>query len=301
MLKFQIDQYDMVLSTEKHLDDNHVLFASNVPLVTSKALLSAQITGLATHIATQLENPTGTTVEKTNMRKNLEDQTFVLGSACCSYASATIKPDLFNRCRYTKTDLTRYRDAELVGICTNLHSDATVHAADLVTYSVDSVMLSTFQSSITSFSGVMKNPTEAIARRTTATTKISNLLPQILEMMSVRLDNDIVSMSSSQPDFVETYNNVRNISNSPTSTLSLTVTVVDSVTNAPIANVELEIMGESITRKSSARGYNTIINLVAGSHQLKVSRPGYDSQTMPFVVVSGETTELVVPMKKVLI
>ena len=299
MLKFQIDQYDMMLSTENHLNVNAALFAANLPLVASKTLLSSQIDGLAAQIATQLINPTGVTVEKDNLRAALQDQTFVLGAACCSYATATANPDLYNRCRYTKSDLLHLRDAELIGICTNMHADVTAHAAALLPYSVSAGMITAYQASLTAFAAAISNPAEAIARRTTATAQIADLLPEIAEMMSTRLDNDIVSMTSTQPDFVSTYYNVRKITDSPTTRLSLTVTVLDNVTNLPVPNADLLIVGENITRKSSARGYNTVLNLIPGNHTLEISRPDYHTQNIPFTVVSGETTELIVMFKKI--
>jgi hypothetical protein len=299
MKKDQIDQYDMVLSTEKHLKENATLWVGNAPLAASKNLLSNKITELAVQVALQLVNPTGLTEEKNRMRQTLEDQTFVIGSACCSYASATAKPDLYNRCHYTKTDLMRYRDAELLGICTNMQSDAVANGAALVVYGISTPVLTNYQAAITAYSVSMKNPTEALAKRTTATAQIAIQLPKILEIISTRLDNDIVSMSLTQPAFVETYYNVRAINNSATTTLSLTVTVLEETTNEPIPNADLEIVGENITRKSSDRGYNTIKNLVSGSHHLKVSHPNYEMQTLNFTVVSGETTELVVLMKNI--
>jgi hypothetical protein len=47
----------------------------------------------------------------------------------------------------------------------------------------------------------------------------------------------------------------------------------------------------------SERGYNTVINLVSGSHKITVMHPKYETQSQEFTVVAGETTELVILMK----
>jgi hypothetical protein len=293
MLKNQIDQYDMLLSVEKHLRDNTSIFAASSPILNSKALLTTKISALANQIAIQLINPTGLTEDKNNARNQLETQAFILGAACCSYASANNKPDLYNRCHYTRTDLARFRDAELVGVCTNLLADASANVTALVPFGVTATVLTNFQSAITLFASVMKNPTEGIAKRTAATAKIAELLPDALEFLEERLDNDVVAYSLTQPNFVSIYNTVRLINNSPTTTLSLTITVLEAVNKTPIPNVNLEIVGENITRKTSDRGYSTIINLVSGNHKIKTSHPNYETIEQDFTIVSGETTELV--------
>jgi hypothetical protein len=298
MTKSQIDQYDMVLSTEKCLIENEALYADNAPLMKSKAIFSAKITELAAQIALQLINTTGLTEDKSAVRQRLEDTAFVLGAAGCGYASAIAHNDLYNRCYLTKTGLTRFKDTELVGICTDLQFTVTINMEGMAPFGISEAAIVAFKELIEKFMTVMKNPTEGIAKRATATANIARLLPEIMELLNTRLDNNMVIMSLLQPDFYSTYTNVRQIISSPTSVMSLTTTVLDEVDQAPVANVKIEIVGENIHRTSSPRGYNTIINLTEGNHKLTTSHPNYATQTVDFTVVSGETTELLVLLKK---
>jgi hypothetical protein len=298
MIKIQIDQYDMVLTTEKHLEKNAGLFASNASLVASKDLLRSKITELKAQIALQLINPKGIAIEKRASRKALEAQAFVLGSACCGYASANAYADLYRRCRYTKSDLLHFRDAELVGICINLKEDVTGHFAALAPYNVNAVMLADFQTAIAKFSEMIPNPLEAVAKKKAATLQIDLLLREILNVLKVRLDNDIVSMGLSHPEFVATYFNARALNKTRTTKRSLVVKTLDATNNMPIPDVDLEIIGKGIRRKSGENGHNRIQNLVSGSHHLRVSHPDYNLQKLNFTIVSGETTELSVLMHK---
>jgi Carboxypeptidase regulatory-like domain len=297
MLKTQIDQYDMILATEKVLDDNAPLYAANVPLKASKVLFSANVDLLAAQVAKQLVVPTGITDDKEKVRTGLEERTFIIGSACCSLATATGNGDLYKRCHFTKSDLVHFRDAELLGVCTNLTNDVTANAVALVAYGITPAVMTDYASRIASFSNIMKLPTEAIGKRATATAKIAELLPEISDFLKTRLDNDMVSMMLSQPEFYGVYTNVRAIKNTGTSTLSLTTTVLNETTNEPISGANLEIVGEGINRVSGERGYNTVINLVSGSHKITVMHPKYETQSQEFTVVAGETTELVILMK----
>jgi hypothetical protein len=299
MQKRQIDNYDMFLAVENHFDDNPLLWNTNVPITTTKTLFSSKIDGLATQVALQLVNPTGITADKDKARTALEDQAFSLSSAVCGYASVTGKGDLYKRCHYTKSDLLRFRDAELLGVCTNLAADCNAELANLAPYGVTAAILTTFNTALTAFGAIMKNPVSAIAKRKGATEKIEDFIVEIADILNTRMDNLIVGLTATQPAFVETYNNLRTINATGSNQLSLTITTLNAVSNDPIPNVNLELVGEGITRVSSERGYNTITNLVAGSHQIKAMHPNYKPKTETFTVVTGETTELVLLLETV--
>jgi len=298
MTKPQIDQYNMLLTVENLLDDNVSIWNANLPISTTKTLFSSKLDALANQVALQLVNPTGITEEKNNVKIDLINKAFVIASACCSFASATNKPELYSKCNLTRTNLEKFKEAELIGVCTNIQTDALAHVALLAPYGVTAVIINSLQSSITAFSAITRNPVTAIAKRATATTEIAKMLPEIIKLVETRLDKDLVALSLSQPVFYETYNNVRYINSSPTTTMSLTTTVLEKDTNIPIPNVNLEIVGEGINRISSERGYNTVLNLVSGPHTISANHPNYVSQSVPFTIVSGETTELVIVLEK---
>ncbi|MES2544807.1 MAG: hypothetical protein V4548_07970 [Bacteroidota bacterium] len=300
MQKTQIDQYDMLLTVENHFDDNPTLWNANVPVTAAKTLLSAKIDAIATEVALQLVNPTGITIDKANLRTDLENKGYVLSAALSGYASATPnKTELYNRVHFAKSDFPRFREAELIGIITNLHRDATAELANLAPYGVTAAILTALLNANNAFGVIMKNPNEAIARRKSATDKIADLLPDVLLFLETRLDNLIVGLTTAQPQFVTMYSSLRALNSTATNPLSLTITTLEAVTNLPIANVNIELVGEGITRVSSDRGYNTVQNLVSGNHQLGTSHPNFVSQTIPFTVVSGETTELVVVLERI--
>lgn len=300
MLKTQIDQYDMLLTVENHFDDNPTAWSANAPLTAAKTLFSAKIDDIALEVAIQLVNPTGATVDKANLRTDLESKGFTISAAVSGYASATVgKNDLYNRVYLSKNDFYKFREAELLGVITNLHREATTELANLATYGVTAPSLTALLAANNAFGAIMKNPGEAIAKRKSATDRIAVLLPEAITLAETRLDNLIVAINSTQPQFSSIYTTVRALNNSATNPLSLTVTTLEAVTNQPIANANLEIVGEGISRVSSERGYNTVQNLVSGPHQLAISHPNFVAQTVPFTIVSGETTELVVVMERI--
>lgn len=299
MQKRQIDNYDMFLAVENHFDDNPLLWNTNVPVTTTKTLLSAKIDLFATQVALQLVNPTGITADKDKARTALEDQALMLSSATSGYASIAGKGDLYKRVFYTKTDITKFRDAELIGVCTNLAADCNAELANLGPYGITAPILTTFNNLIAAFGAIMKNPASAIAKRKDATEKIEDAIIEIANILDTRMDNLVVMLTATQPAFVAIYNNLRAINVTGSSQLSLTITTLNAVSNLPVANVNLELTGEGITRVSGERGYNTITNLIAGSHQIKAMHPNYKPKTETFTVVTGETTELVILLEAV--
>jgi len=301
MLKTQIDQYDMLLSVEGHFDENSTLWTDNEPITAAKTMLSGKIDGIAREVAIQLVNPTGITVDKAYLRSVVENKGFILSAAVSAYAASTPgKTDLYNKVHYTKTDFSRFREAELIGVITNLHRDATSELTNLAPFGVTNATLSSLMAANDAFGAIMKNPTQAIAKRKSATNRIGVLLPEAIEMLETQMDNLIVAFSAIQPQFSDIYWNVRAIHNSGSGHLSLTITTLDARNNDPIANADLVIVGEGITRVSSERGYNTVKNLPEGNHQLTVSHPNFATQTISFTTVSGETTELVITMENVM-
>jgi len=298
MKKLQIDQYDMILSVENHFDDNPVLWTGHAPLSDTKTLFSGKVNFLSEQVALQLLNPKGITIEKANTRTLLEKKAFQLISKVCGYAAISNKTELYKRVYCTKSQLSIFREAELLGVVTNLYQDALAELPNLVPYGVTEEILDSLNEHTTTFGRQMKKPTAAIAKRKSATLKIAALLPEIIEILDNRFDNLVVGLEEEQPLFVQVYKNVRALNSTGINPLSLTVLVLDSKTNLPVPNVNIEIASAGITRLSTQRGYNRVQNLVAGNHSLVAKHPNYETQTVKFTVVNSETTELVILFEK---
>lgn len=298
MLKTQIDNYDMILAVENQLDDNPSLWQDVLPIKQTAELLGQKIDALAVQVGIQLINPTGVTMDKEKARLKVEDHAFVISSAVSAYAITNGKDDLYKRTHYPRSAFTRFRDAELQSVGINLWTDCKAVAGELKEYGVSDDDLINFNSDVIAFAAIMKNPVEAIAKRKAATDLIPFLLAEIIAILNDRLDNLMVGLRATQPEFVNVYFNIRAVKSTGSKPLSLTITTLDAVTREPVVHADIEIVGEDIKRVSSKRGYNTVAHLVSGDHELMVSQPNYISKKESFTVVSGETTELVVLLDK---
>jgi len=298
MKKVQIDQYDMILSVENHFDDNPAIWAGNAPLAATKTLFSQKINRVAEQVALQLINPTGITIDKANVRKELENQAYSVSSKISAYAAIFNKADLYKRVHFSKSDFVHFRGAELVGIITNLHQEAVLELPNLAPYAINAATLASLKATTIAFGSLINNPTEAIARRKSATDSIAVMLPEIIEMLETRFDNLIVSLQETQPQFAAIYFNVRALKRTQVHPLSLTVTVVDAITKLPVPNATIQILGQRITRLSSQRGYNRVRHLAEGMHSIRANHPDFITLDENFTIVSGETTALVLFLER---
>lgn len=118
-------------------------------------------------------------------------------------------------------------------------------------------------------------------------------MPDLMNFLNTRLDNLIVAIEATQEAFVDIYRNVRLISSSPTTTISLTTTCVDSITHLPIEGVELTVLSNNTQRTSPTSGVNIFKNLPAGDDKMQLDHPLYISQTVDYTLVNNQTIELI--------
>lgn len=298
MEKNQLDQFDMLQNVENLFNDNPTLWAGNVPVTTAKTGLSSRVSAIAAQYAIQLINITGIAEDKLTVRKNLERQMFVVGNAICNYADSINNKELYNKGYMTKTMLSDMEQDGLTGKCTDLIFDANSVIANLAPNGVLPATITALSAALTAFSAIKKNPQNAIDRRKEATEKIAALLPEALDFVERRLDTAMVSLEATQEAFCGTYQNARAINSSPTTTISLTTSCVDSVTQEPIEGVRLTVLSNNEERKSPASGVNIFKNLPEGNDKMQLDHPLYNAQVVDFTLVNNQTTELVFSLVK---
>ena len=294
MDKKQIDIFDMALAVENHFDDNAAIWAASIPLSNAKNTLSSKIAEIAQHHAIQLLNNSAISTNKKNVRDNLQTLAHQLSAAICGYASYIDNIFLYKRVYFAPSDFNRFKDAELVGECVNLSQEAATIIANLAPYGVLPATLTAFSAATNQFCAIMKDPLEAIAKRKIATEAIAELLPKLSTFLNTSLDNLIVALAVSQPEFVQIYHNVRRINSSPSKHWSITTICIDSHTEKAIEGVSINIPEEKIKRISGRTGFNTYTNISEGVQTLTASHPKYKTQDISFSVLHSSTTEVLI-------
>jgi len=297
MKKVQLDRLDMAHRVEDYLNKNADLWQDNAPIAATVAALNPMIAELQVQMQLQLYKHTGITEDKREIRKTLEAKAFRISASCCSYALAKGDKNFYKRCRYTKSDLIHFRDGELAGECIILLGNVRDRAPELFPYGITLEMLDDFELTCTAFREITSKPLDAILKKAEATTAIKALLPQIMNIIRIRLDADMVLLEDNQPHFVHVYRNLRRIGKTSVRKRSLTVIVKDSQTGKPLAKAILKT-DNKIKRKTGAKGMSYVAHLPAGRHKLEISLAGYGSESLKFNVVHGLATKVEVLMRK---
>jgi hypothetical protein len=297
MHKVQQDQFDMMLSVTSFLKEHQEEFSSSTPLMASFGLLNTKMEALQNLYAFQIRNNSGATIDKKEDRQGLETMAFVISSACASYAAVWGDVDFKTRTYYTKSKLLLLSDAVLVGVCVSLHQEATARLRELSSYNVSQEQLQVFQQKMQLFSNQIPVPTELKSKKARATKEIAVLIGEIRKVIKERLDNDIIAFQLSQPHLVALYFQIRKITNTGVTQLSLMLEVVSIGSQECLAGVLVELVDEKITRKTGITGCCRFKNLKDGSHKLRVSCPNYETQVLNIISVKGETKRLKVALE----
>jgi len=298
MKKVQYDRLAMASRVEDYLNENATLWQDNAPMVATVAALNLMIVELQVQMQLQLHKHNGITADKKEIRKALEAKAFRISASCCSYALALGKKNFYKQCRYTKSDFIHFRDGELAGECIILLGNVRDNAEELFPYGINMEMLDDFELCCTAFREITSKPVDAIFKKAEATAAIKEVLPQIMNIIRIRLDADMVLLEDTQPHFVHVYRNLRRLHKSPVHKRALTVIVRDADTFKTLAKAEI-VTDNNIKRKSGAKGQSYIAHLPAGRHKLEVSLAGFEVQGLKFNVVHGLATKMEVLLQKI--
>jgi len=293
------DQYNMLLAVETQFDTNAPIWTSNIPISDAKTALSGLIDQITTVARQQKVTSTGMTMDKAALRTDLETKGIFLSSALSGYASANAgQVHLFKNVHIAKSEFAKLRGADLLETIDNLKDAAISVMENLAPYGVTAATLTELTATRVALHEILKMPEQIISDRKDATDAIPVLLHQATALLEKTMDNLIETLRAVEPHFVNVYFNVRKIHNTGERTLSLETTVLDATNNIPLAKVHIEIVGQNIKRISTEKGQNRVQNLKEGNYTLSVNHLGFVPQMIPFMVISGETTQIVIEMQK---
>jgi len=301
MKKTQVDQYNMLLAVENHFDSNASIWTSKIPVSDIKTAFSGVIDQITAAATLQSINSTGATLNKNELRKDLEEKGLFVSSVVSTYAEVNSgQKELYKMAHITKSSFRDFKPAELLFAIENLNAGAMTVIENLEPYGVTQATLTDMMAARDAFFNILNRPVEVTSTRKDATEDIVDLLHQAVSMLEKRMDPIMVVFKTTEPQFYNVYFNDRKINHSGERRLSLVTTTMDANTNTPLADAYIEIVGQHIKRRSSATGQNRVQNLQEGHYTLSVTRIDFAPQSIPFSIVNGETTQLVIEMQKVL-
>jgi hypothetical protein len=298
MTKDQEDKLNMYQAVDGVLQSHNSVWTANTEFSAAVDELEDNIDSIVNLAEQQDEDITGVTEDKDEARAELETNTLSVASIVVFWASKTGNRKLVKKVNYTKTELHDARDNELPTMGNTVYKEANANSAALLPFGLTAGMITTLQTSISTFQDYISKPREALADTSAATKQLPPVFAATDKLLAEQLDNGMALYQVSHPDFYTQYFNARVIVNSPTLTRALEAHFEDFDTGLPLEHVSV-LVDINITRRSSEKGNIRVQSLDEGRHHITAGLPGYVTAGEDFNVILGETTKLVIKLRKV--
>ncbi len=298
MNKDQEDNLNMQQATSGVLHAFNAVWTANTPFSDAVDELDDGIDTIGEQRDIQLQDNTGVAEDKQLSREDLEDRTYTIGKVIAFYASTIKNRKLFEKVNYTRSELRNARDNEVPTLAQKVHEEAVANAAAILPYGVTGTMTTDLGTAKDSYVTAIGKPREALTESSAATERLVPIFDDQGVLLSERIDNGMELYRESNNDFYTQYFNARIIVNSPVTKIALTVHFEEEIGSAAIKHVNV-LVDAGVKRRSSTLGNIIVQNLAEGAHTIAATLPGYLPVSEPFNVIAGETTKLVIKMKKV--
>lgn len=258
----------------------------------------------------QEADKSGDTNAKRQLRATLIAQAIDVARRVVAYATNTNNSALLALVDYTESDLKKASDQRLVNSCQVIRDNANANIAALASYGITAAVLTTLQTSITSFSNTI--PKGRID--TTDGGEVTKLLTTLFKTLSAnwkKIDILVEMVRTSQPNFYNEYQKVRKVIDTGTGSLAVKGLVTDAGTGEPVkgATVSFSLDGAAVktsaaaakpvlVKKTAVKGGFNIKTLPEGIYNVSVKKNGYVEQVVSIAISNGEKSEFKIELSK---
>lgn len=244
-------------------------------------------------------NSTGSTSQKNAYRTALLQVGFEVIASLTAYARDNSNEVLSADINFSETNLKSSSDDDLKNKMKIVLANASKYLEAASDYGLSSEKVTNFQERIKSFEDSIGIPKEIVIEHKGVTNQIGVELDQAMEKVKT-IDLITNSIRYSNPKLYAEYESNRTLEKS-VHTLSARVQVTDAVSREGIkdAKVVLELEGDpALDRRTAEKGGINFKTLEEGIYTVTVSKIGYVTQTVTFVVTDTESSYLEVLLSK---
>jgi hypothetical protein len=209
--KKQDDIKTMFETTIKFLDDNNAVWSGMVAFADAVTRAKTGIKAIDRSADMQQKPATGLTVDKAQLRDDLEDKILEIADQLAALAGKNQDGDLAAKVRVTRPSLDHMSDlylkqtAERIGLLANLNFGALV---DYGVLPADVTALDTARAALAEMKVV---PREAAAQRGAQSESLSQLIANVRSIFRNEIDKRMPPFKKSNPDFYRGYFAAREI------------------------------------------------------------------------------------------
>ena len=293
MNAYQKAKVNMVKTVVEYCDENAAIIAAVAAFVSALAQVKAKLSLLDENEQLTAVPITGIAADKNDRRKTMTDFGFDVSGMLYAYASSIDNNTLKAEVDYPISAFTRMRDSEIAVVCRTIHERGVENVNTAKDFGINADLLADLLTAIENYEASLTKPRTAIGKRKTQKANIAELIREIDEILINQMDRMMSRFRTTNPDFYETYFNLREIIDPNTTHTQLKGTITDAATGNPISNATITIVEPAKTAASDATGKYSIKPAPFGKFTVTVTKPGYTAfQKEDVVIKVGESTVL---------
>lgn len=257
------------------LNENTALVATIAAFQTAFDALKAKIVEIDDTAELSSLSIAGITTEKKNFKETVCQLTFDIAGMVYAYAVENANSTLKQEMKFSISQLKRKGDAELVQFCQAIHDRTFEIKEALKNYGITDDLLTAQQTAIDDYAAASPRPRTAIGKRKTRKEIIVQLFREMDEILNDRMDALMGKFRTSEPEFYQTYFNLREVVDPSTTTTQLKGFIKDAADNKPIKAATVTVVELNLNTKTDSSGEYAFKPINHGKFTVKITAEGY--------------------------
>jgi len=195
----------MFETTIAFLDTNNPVWIGVTAFADAVDRARTGIEAIDTSSDTQQKPTAGLTVDKAQLRSDLEDKTLPIADQLAALAAKNHDGDLAEQVRMTKSSLDQLGDNDLEQAAERIVLLANNNIAALAGYLIDNAVVAELETARTEFVGMKTAPREAAAQRKAQSQSLPQLIANVRSIFRNEIDKMMTPFKKSNPDFYRGY------------------------------------------------------------------------------------------------
>jgi hypothetical protein len=285
MTKRNEARLNMFRAVLQFLLNNAAITATIAAFTPIFAAFQAKLTAMEEAVAGEAAIITGTTADKASLRLSLALELKRIGDAITSYAATVNNNALREAVSLSLSALKKLKEEVFIAQAQNYHDLANDNIAALAPWNILPADVSALQAVIDSYSTAVPAPRNKIAQRAAFIQAQNAAEKDITKLLKEQMDPVIYQFAASDPDFYNQYVNNRAIVNAATIATKIRGTILNGLTDEPLAGATVSVEGTLLTAVTDSKGKFTIKGITPGTYNVKILKLGYTEKLVEGVLV----------------
>jgi hypothetical protein len=266
-------------------------------LVDGATELANRILTITTNKAITDADTNGIRGNKLNMREIVVDDILALSGPLANLGRKTNNQQLIVAYNFSRTELLRMRDQDLLTAAQNTAADANTNILALATSGVTPLMVTTLNNDRAALLLVIASPGQAKQQKKAANQLIKAEFPITRQLIEITLTPLMrTNFAKTDPLFYNTYLASTLITETGTHHYDFFGLITNAADGLPVQKVLVRVLDvnndEVVKTKTGIKGRFSFPEIPEGTYSVELSRPGFQSKVISNIaIVDGITTK----------